>query len=163
MAIETVITSISVLAAIVAIIGVPWYLRGRFAKLEARFNRVELKLNELIRLSNTLNNLSGTLINLLHDKKIMDDDYFRRIFGSYTMALNVQEISPNPLNPDELARLNSYIRKAQSGEFFRTDEVEDYNALVTKLSKEKGDDPSVWPLVALGAFLLGLFLASRSK
>ena len=158
-----VIDVITLIGVIVAIIGVPWYLRGHFAKLEARLNRVELKLNELIRSSNTLNNLSGTLIYLLHNKKIMDDNDFSNILGSYTKALNIQEISPNPISPEELARLNSYIRKAQSGDFFSAVEVEDYNTLVSELNKERGDDPNVWPLVALGAFLLGLFLASQSK
>ena len=158
-----VIEIITLIGVLVAIIGVPWYLRGRFAKLEMRVGRVELKLNELIRSSNTLNNLSGTLIHLLHNKGIMDDDDFKTILGSYTKALDVQEISPNPLSPEELDRLNSYIRKAKSGEFFSADEVEDYNTLVSELNKERGDDPSVWPLIALGAFLLGLFLASKSK
>lgn len=158
-----VIEIITLIGVVVAIIGVPWYLRGRFAKLEVRVDRVELKLNELIRSNNTLNNLSGTLIHLLHNKKIMDDDDFKNILGSYTKALDVQEISTNPLSPEELATLNYYIRKAQNGEFFSADEVEDYNALVSELNKERGDDPNVWPLVALGAFLLGLFLASQSK
>lgn len=158
-----VIEIITLIGVLIAIIGVPWYLRGRFARLEVQAGRIELKLNELIRSSNTLNNLSGTLIHLLHDKKIMDDDDFKSILGSYTKALDVQEISPNPLSPEELARLNSYIRKAQSGDFFSAVEVEDYNALVSELNKERGDDPNVWPLVALGAFLLGLFLASQSK
>ena len=158
-----IIQILTLVGVIVAIIGVPWYLRGRFAKLDNRLTSVENKLNELIRSNNTLNNLSGTLIHLLHDKKIMDDDDFKSILGSYTKALNVQEISPNPLSPEELDRLNSYIRKAKSGDFFSADEVEDYNALVQELNKERGDDPNVWPLVALGAFLLGLFLASQSQ
>ena len=119
-----VIEIITLIGVLVAIIGVPWYLRGRFAKLEMRVGRVELKLNELIRSSNTLNNLSGTLIHLLHNKGIMDDDDFKTILGSYTKALDVQEISPNPLSPEELDRLNSYIRKAKSGEFFSADEVQ---------------------------------------
>lgn len=163
MEIEIIIEIITLLGVLVAIIGVPWYLRGLFAKSEVRVGRVEQKLNELIRSSNTLNNLSGTLIHLLHDKKIMDDDDFKNILGSYTKALDVQEISPNPLSPEELDRLNYYIRKAKNGDFFSAEEVEDYNALVSQLNKERGDDPNVWPLVALGAFLLGLFLASQSK
>lgn len=158
-----VIDIITLIGVVVAIIGVPWYLRGRFAKLEARFNKVELKLNELVQLSNTLNNLSGILVSLLYSKKIMDDKDFSSILGNYTKALNIQEISPNPISPEELARLNKYIRKAQNGESFSAAEVEDYNALVKELNKEKGDDPNIWPLVALGAFLLGLFLASRGK
>ena len=180
-----VVEIITLVGVVVAIVGVPWYLRGRLAKLEAhvvqteaksesrmarieansesRMVRIETKLNELIRSSNTLNNLSGTLVHLLHEKKIMDDDDFSRVLGAYTEALDIHEISPNPISPEEVGRLNSYIRKARNGEFFSSDEVQDYNALVSELNREKGDDPNVWPLVALGAFLLGLFLASQSK
>ena len=158
-----VVEIITLVGVVVAIVGIPWYLRGRFAKLDARVGRIEAKLNELIRSSNTLNSLSGTLVHLLHEKDIMGDDDFKNVLGSYTRALDVKEISPNPLSQDQLDRLNSYIRKAQNGEFFSSAEVEDYSAMVADLNRERGDDPSVWPLVALGAFLSGLFVASRSK
>jgi hypothetical protein len=156
-----VVQILSLIGIIVAIVGVPWYLRGHFARLEAQANRTESKLNELIRVSNTLSSLNGTLINLLHAKKILDDDNFRTVLGTFTKALNVQEISPNPLSPEELQRLNGYVRKAQRGDFFNSAEVEDYNTLVRTVEHEKPNDPNIWPLVALGAFLLGLFLASK--
>ena len=145
---------LTLIGVIVAIVGVPWYLSRRFARIEA-------KLNEVIRVSNTLNSLNGTLINLLHSKKILDDDEFKTIVGTFTRALDVHEISPNPLSPEELQRLNSYIRRAQQGDFFSSSEVEDYNALVRYMEREKPNDANIWPLVALGAFLLGLFLASK--
>lgn len=68
----------------------------------------------------------------------------------------------NPVTQEELGRLNHYLAKARGGEFFSTDEVLDYNSLVSELEKHKKGDPSVWPFVALGALLAGLFGVSKN-
>ena len=121
-----IIQILTLIGVIVAIFGVPWYLRGHFAKIENRLINVENKLNEMIRSNNTLANLSGVLTNLLHKNKVMTDEDFYAIIGSFTTSLQVKEISPNPISIEERDRLNSYIRKAQRGGRFTPEEVGDY-------------------------------------
>lgn len=62
----------------------------------------------------------------------------------------------NLLTPEELQRLQAYVDKARAGQWFTEEEVWDYNRLVSALEREKPTDPGVWPLVALGDFLVGL-------
>ena len=74
---------------------------------------------------------------------------------------HISEINPNPLSREQVDRLNGYIRKAQQGGMFTVEEVEEYNKLVRVLEEEKPDDPNIWPLLALAAFLLGLYLVNK--
>lgn len=144
----------TLISVIVAAIGGSWYLRSRFSKLETRFNQV---INSV----NNLNSLISTIISRLREREILTEKDNAEIQAAYSAALNVQEISSNPLGEHELAELNEYIRRAKAGGSFTEEEVREYNNLVSQLKSERGDDPSIWPLLALGAFLLGLYLGTR--
>lgn len=111
--------------------------------------------------------LLGVLIRILHKRKALNDDELQEVlqrYGSIATA-NAPRFVPtgNPLSNEEAQRLNYYISKVRRGEFFTSEEVEDYNVLIRQVQQESPNDPGVWPLVALGAFLLGIFLASRNQ
>jgi hypothetical protein len=109
--------------------------------------------------------LIGVLISILHKRKALDDAEFQEVIKTYgEMATkNAPTFVPtgNPLSYDDARRLNNYVDKARRGQFFTSWEVEDYNALIRQVQQDRPNDPGLWPLAALGAFLLGLFLASK--
>lgn len=47
------------------------------------------------------------------------------------------------------------------GEIFTSDQAKDFHKLTQKLKEERPNDEGTWVLVALGAFLLGLYLGSK--
>ena len=149
-----ILTSLTLLAIVAAIIGVPWYLGRRFA-------RMEMGQNELRKISNGLLGLVGLVIGFLHKRQTLSDDELHAVLSSYAELARIPKGDGNPLMQEEQMRLNTYLTKVRRGDFFLPEEVEDYNALVLRLEEKRKGDPGVWPLVALGAFLLGLFLASR--
>jgi hypothetical protein len=111
--------------------------------------------------------LLGVLISILHKRKALDDTELQEVlqrYGSIATAKAPRFVpTGNPLSNDEAWRLNNYIDKARRGEFFTTGEVEDYNVLIGQAQQDRPNDPGLWPLAALGAFLLGIFLASRKQ
>jgi len=153
-----------IVPVIASVVGLGYWFGRRFERLQSGLDAVRTQLDSHL-------TLLGTLIRILHKRKGLDDEEFSEVIASYSrMALAkipsfIQEEfgGGNPLTPEEVRRLNSYISKANRGEFFTPDEVEHYNALVRKVEQDRPNDPGVWPLVALGAFLLGLFLASQKK
>ncbi|MCL0057882.1 hypothetical protein M1N05_02300 [Dehalococcoidales bacterium] len=149
-------TMFAFLGVIAAFIFMAWYLGHRMGRLETGYNN-------LTKVTNGLLNLFGTAIGLFHSRKALTDAEFSDILKSYIEMACVPETVSTPLTEDEVARINNYLAKAHRGEFFSPDEVLDYNNLVTELEKQKKGDPSVWPFVALGAFLLGLFVASLAS
>lgn len=136
-----------------------------------RLQRVETGLKGLSSLTNGILALVGSLIRILHRRKALDDQefmevqqgYAQMIKGSVSAVLGEEKQQANPLNPEEMRRLRHYWGKARRGEWFTSDEVEDYNRLVRKMEQERPDDPNIWPLIALGAFLLGLYLGRRKE
>lgn len=143
------------------IIGYAVRLERRFARLESGMEHLRKGINQVIRQSNTMLGLSGTLIGLLAQKEVITKEQFGVILQDFTGIGHISEVSPNPLSRKEVQRLNEYIRKARRGGHFTRAEVEDYNELVERLEEERPDDPNIWPLVALAAFLLGLYLGTR--
>ena len=69
----------------------------------------------------------------------------------------------NPLTPEEANHLQEYIDKANKGLPFSYDEINDYYKLVEEAKKDQPKDINPWPLIALGAFLLGLWLGSKKQ
>ena len=67
------------------------------------------------------------------------------------------------MTPEEVQRFRELVDKARRGEFFTQSEVGEYDGLIRKVQGELPDDPRVWPLVALGAFLVGLYPGQRSE
>lgn len=111
--------------------------------------------------------LLGVLINILHRRKALDDIELKevlQVYGSVATAKAPRFVpTGNPLSDDDARRLNNYVDKARRGEFFTSEEVEDYNTLIGQVQQDRPNDPGLWPLAALGAFLLGVFLASQKK
>jgi hypothetical protein len=156
----------SVAGIIVTVLGSAIVVSFRVGRL---FERLQNGIRALrVQLDSHLT-LLGTLIRILHGRKALDDKEFSEVLASYSkmVAAKVPDFierelgGGNPLTPEEAQRLNSYINKANRGDFFTSTDVEDYNALVKKVERERPNDSDIWPLVALGAFLLGLFLASK--
>jgi len=153
-----------IVTVIVSAVGLGYWFGRRFERLQSGLDAVRTQVDSHL-------TLLGTLIRILHKRKALDDMELSEILTSYsTMAIAKMPAfierelhSDNPLTPEEIRRLNSYITKANRGEFFTSAEVAEYNALVKKLEQDRPNDPGVWPLIALGAFLLGLFLASQKK
>ena len=136
----------------------PWRLSGKIEKLD-------IKLGSVVKQSNGLLSVMTMVIGFLHESetKIITDKQISALMKSYAEMARVPETVGTPLMQEEVTRLDNYLAKAHRGEFFSTDEVLDYNNLVAELERQKKGDPSVWPLIALGAFLVGLFLASQKK
>ena len=158
---SVIIQILTLLGIIAAVVGVPWHLRGRFDSLKQDLNRLERGQLQGTKLSNGLLGLVGFVIALLHNRKSLSDEELRTVLARYSEMAQIPEVGGNPLVAEEQTRLNGYLAKARRGDFFSPSEVEDYNSLVLKLQEEKKNDPDVWPLVALGAFLSGLFSASK--
>ena len=69
--------------------------------------------------------------------------------------------SMNPLTSSEAERFKALAGQARRGQFFTYEEAVEYDKLIRKIQAERPDDSSIWPLVALGAFLMGLYLGRR--
>ena len=69
--------------------------------------------------------------------------------------------SMNPLTSIEAERFRALVGQARQGQFFTYEEAIEYDQLIRKIQAERPNDSSIWPLVALGAFLLGLYLGRR--
>jgi hypothetical protein len=146
----------------------PWRSGADIQRLE---QRLDLGLRGLRQQSDGLLTLFGTILNVLYARQTLTAGEFSSIIQTYTQMIRVGADAAleretelrNPLAREEAVRLQGYLDKAGRGEFFTSDQVEDYNRLVKRMEQDRPDDPGIWPLVALGAFLLGLFLASKSK
>jgi hypothetical protein len=163
MSTELIGVIISSATILITLIMIAVKLERRFNRLENGVNRIRDGLNSIIGQSNNMLGLFGTLIGLLAKRETIDKEDFGNIIKDFTVIGRISEINVNPLSREEIDRLNGYIRKARQGGAFTRPEVEEYNELVTRLEEEKPDDPNIWPLVALAAFLLGLYLISRKK
>lgn len=162
-----IIQILQLMGILAAIIGVPWYIRGRIAKLEknteTRFTRLEDRQNQVINSLNSVITLIGVLIARLQLREVFKKEDNAEITGAFSQALHMQPISPNPLDPDELARLNRLIGKATHSQYLPENEITEFTTLVDKLRIERGNDPSIWPLIAFGALILGILLGSKGK
>lgn len=163
------LVNLSPLLNLVAVIALLYLIYEYRFPLRRRLERLDDSTNYLGRLLTGLLSLTGNLIAALHRRDALTEDEFRRIQQNYFdlvkagIQANVARfITPeNPLGREESERLRLYIAKAERGEPFSPEEVEDYQGLMTKLEREHQGDPGLWPLIALGAFLFGLYLGSR--
>lgn len=136
-------------------------------RLGRHFETIQTALRTLRgQLDNQLT-LFGVLLRILHRRKTLDDAELQEVLQTYGNIATAQTptfaATGNPLTPEEAQRINYYIDKARRGAFFTAEEAEDYNLLVRRVEQDRPDDPGIWPLIALGAFLLGVFLASKNQ
>lgn len=158
---ETIGIIIGVAATFIAVISSIIILVRHFAKLENKVDRIRDGLNQNIRQSNNVLGLFSTLIGLLSKTGVINKDEFGTIIKEFATIGRINEIHPNPLTTEQTATLNGYIRRAQQGGTFTTQEVQEYNTLVRRLETEHPNDPDIGALVALAVLLSGLYLLSR--
>ncbi|MCX5994689.1 MAG: hypothetical protein NTV59_01630 [Chloroflexi bacterium] len=110
----------------------------------------------------------GKMIMMIHKRGGLSDEELTSMIQFYTqlatpnltLALQLARKTHNPLTPEQAQKLEGYIDKAQRGLPFSYDEINDYRQLV-ELTRQEQTNINPWPLVALGAFLLGLWLGSK--
>lgn len=115
--------------------------------------------------------LQGITIGMINSRQPLSAEELRKLHEEYSKLATAGietfvdrwKETGSPLTNDEAERLKYYINKARQGSFFSPQEVEEYRNIVNKVEREHPTDPGVWPLIALGAFLFGLFVASQAK
>lgn len=146
-------------------------LDRRFGRLERRMDGLAIGVRSLNQqISSLFGVLSGILAALHKAGSLPDEDYrqtttalsemLARATGPYVESITA---TANPLAPEEARRFRELVAKARRRDFFTGDEVEEYNILLRRIQEERADDPGIWPLVALGAFLLGLYSGGRRQ
>lgn len=116
-----------------------------------------------------MNELLGQMIMMLHKRGSVTDEELAQLIQHYTqlaspnlrLALLAARKDRNPLTPEEANYLEYYVNKANEGSPFSYEEIDHYRQLVEAAKKEQETNP--WPLIALGGFLLGLWLGSQRK
>lgn len=137
------------LAAVLLIGGLGW-------KASRIFLRYEQKLEQIITSSNNNTNLIGALTGMLADNKVISSGDLIKINGVLVSSLQIQPLNPNPISPEELARLNGYIQKAEH-ELLTQAELVDFKALLLVLKAEKPNDVLVNKLINYSAFISGTY------
>ena len=167
---------------VLALISTAWFLRGRLERLEAnlgsRLDRVESRLGDLAAGVNGLNGqltsmmgLLPTAFSFLHRSKTITDEEYHESMGQFTyrMAQSTESLvdclarTMNPFTPAEAQRFRELMDKARDGVFFTWGEVQEYDGLINKVQVDHPNDPRIWPLIKLGAFLLGLYPGHRKR
>ena len=126
--------------------------------------------DELLKAIAEMNKFSGQIVIMLHKRESLSTEELTELIKHMTelahpnlkAAMNMARKGHNPLTPNEAGELEGYIQKANQGSPFTSTEIERYRTLVEKAEQEPtGMNP--WPLVALGAFLLGLLIGMQKK
>ncbi len=118
-----------------------------------------------------MNEFMGKMLMMLQKRGSLSEDELATLIQHYTQlaspnlnaALATARKKNNPLTPDEANRLQYYIDKANNGTPFLHEEISDYSQLVQKARQELSKESNPWPLIALGAFLIGLAIGSGEK
>lgn len=172
----------TIIVTLVAVVGVVRYLNGRFTRIENRLDRIEARMDRMEEGLHTLNSWAagfsrevnsffGVIVQLLSNRRELSSEELGLVTKSLTALgepaaqtlFDRERISRNPLTAEELARLEGYYARLRRGEMVSPTEADDYNRLVAVLQKDHPSDPGIWPLVALGAFLLGLMMGRTDR
>lgn len=172
---------ITIIVGILAVATV-LYRAGRLSEqIERRIGQVEGNIGQLegnlVRRLDTLNSWAsgfsreistflGIIVEMLSRRQQLSSEEVALVpkgfanigAGQVDALLQAEQFSHNPLNAEEISRLEKYYRRLQAGHLLDYDEVQDYNSMVAVLQKERPSDPGIWPLLALGAFLVGLMI-----
>jgi len=161
---ETITLLGTALGIIASLIGVMWLLlRLSLRPIEMRLENIEKRLKNHDTQLSALAAFGGRMIAVLYSRKVIDEVEYSDLRDLWIKSAGIPTEATEGLTLEEKERLNFYLRKAHQGQRFSPEEVEDYRRLVEKLERAKKGSPEVWPLVALGAFLFGLYLGSKRK
>ncbi len=116
-----------------------------------------------------INEFMGKMLMMLHARGSLSDEeladmikHFTQIASpNLTVALSVARKNHNPLTPEEANRLEYFVGRANEAHPFSLDEIREYQQVVEKAKSEPGAAANPWPLIALAAFLLGLWLGAQ--
>ena len=128
-----------------------WHISARLSRLT---HQSGADANTLSALAQAVGNLAAI---------VPDESQRVEITKALASGINPPRAPNNPFSNDEAARYNRYIQMAQNGERFDEQEVRDFNYLIERYRQDNPKDPNVTGLLVLGAFLLGLYLLSKSK
>ena len=167
---------------LLALAGAAWRLGSQLGsmegRIEARLDRVEDRIGDLGAGIRSLNQQIASIVGLLsntfryfHRSQVISDEEYHDSAGQITRMLSeatdplVNRLTRdlNPLTSEDAQRFRELVNKARRGEWFTRTEVEHYDRLIRIVRAEHPDDPSIWPLVALGAFLSGLYVGQRQE
>lgn len=160
------------IAMLLALVGAAWQLGGRLQRIEGNIERLDCNIMDLGAGIKSLNQQVASIVGLLsmafifmHRSKTITDEEYYNVAAQFTHLISlgtepfIDRLTPgaNPLTASEVGRFRELVDKARRGEFFTREEAEEYNLLIQKVQAEYSDDPGIWPLVALGAFLRGMY------
>ena len=154
---------------LLALTSVAWRLGRRLERVENRIDDMGAGIRSLNQQMASIVGLIPTVFMFLHRSKAITDQEYYETIGQFTsqVARGTESLvehvsrSMNPLSQDEGQRFGELVGKARRGEFFTRPKVEEYDVLIRKVQAERPNDPRIWPLVALGAFLSGLYVGQR--
>jgi hypothetical protein len=140
--------------------------------IERRLERIESNIGDLGAGIRSLNRQVSSMVSLgsnafmfMHRGKTITDEEYYNVAAQFThlISLSTEPFidrlthSANPLTRSEVARFKELVDKARRGEFFTREEVEEYSVLIERVQVEYPNDNDIWPLIALGAFLRGMY------
>lgn len=149
----------------------------RIGDVERRLEGLDSRLDGLAAGVQSFNQQMTSLVNLissglgfLHRGQIITAEEYHKEMRNF-VGLISQSTGPyvdlittraNPITPEQAHRFRELVAMARRREVFTFEEAEEYNEILEIIREERPDDPGMWPLVALGAFFLGIYLGSRS-
>jgi hypothetical protein len=156
---------------VLALAGFAWRLGGRLERIDRRMGEFGAGIRSLNQQMALIVGFLGNVSRFLHRSGAMtDEEYHDSVAQLMRLATEGTEPyvdhlseSANPLTRDEVRRFRELVDKARRGELFSYEETEEYNKLIRKVQADHPNDPDVWPLVALGAFLSGLYPSGRPE
>ena len=134
-----------------------------YFRVITRLNNISWGVENLRNSSNAQITLTGALIQALNNQGHLSPQDMSKLISTYTEMAHVGPIPTNPISPDERRRLQMYLDRARQGGTFTPQEVGDYQDIVRRLQEDHPQDRNVWPLIGLGALLLGLFLLGKKE
>lgn len=134
-------------------------------------SKIRNEYENLLASTAQINGFIGQMVMMLHKRGSLTDDELAQLIQHFTQlaapnlnfTLLTARKNKNPLTPEEADSLEHYINMANQGFPFSSPDINEYSKLVEKAKIEQEKEANPWPLIALGAFLLGLFLASQAK
>ena len=156
---QTICQWIVIVASCIAIVAAIVSVTRKLTQIEGKIDSLSDKTNSLVTHINNHLELTGFMMaNLPVNNKEKGE-----LVKLYTNLSKLPSTPSNPFTPDEQLRYQHYIGKAQRGEAFIPNEVEDFQLLVNKFKDEHPNDSDILALLGLIALLIGLYLISQTK